>query len=164
MSDGTPLEDLESGSVTHAADAGRMNEILRDMNASGAEIGNSQPAPPTQPMPPMQPMQPMTLNHPMMYQQMMPAPPTNSYVAVEDAPRPRRKNAWSSALGFVRDPIIVAVLMFVLSLPVLHTFIGKYANWAFAVGGQLSWLGLGALSLLAGVLFGVIQGGANYFA
>ena len=162
MSDGTPLEDLESGSVTHAADTGRMNEILRDMNASGAEISNSQPAPPTQPMPPMPQMPPM--NHPMMYQQMMPASPTNSYVAVEDAPRPRRKNAWSSALGFVRDPIIVALLMFVLSLPVLHTFIGKYASWAFAVGGQLSWLGLGALSLLAGVLFGVIQGGANYFA
>ena len=162
MSDGTPLEDLESGSVSHAADAGRMNEILRDMNASGADVAASQGAPPTQPMPPMPPMPPM--NHPMMYQQMMPAPPTNSYVAVEDAPRPKKRNAYSSALGFMRDPFIVTVLMFILSLPVLHTFVAKYATWAFAVGGQLSWIGLGAFSVLAGVLFGLIQGGANYFA
>lgn len=161
MSDGTPLEDLESGSVSHAADAGRMNEILRDMNASGAEVA-SQAAPPTQPMGPMPPMPPM--NHPMMYQQMMPAPPTNSYVQVEDAPRPKKRNTYSSILSSMRDPLIVVILMFVLSLPVLHTFVGKYASWAFAVGGQLSWLGLGALSVLAGVLFGVIQGGANYFA
>lgn len=168
MSDGTPLEDLESGSVSHAADAGRMNEILRDMNASGAEVASTQQAPPTQPMPPMPPMQQMPsmqqMNHPMMYQQMMPAPPTNSYIAVEDAPRPKKRNAYSSALGSLRDPLFVTILMFVLSLPVLHTFVGKYATWAFAVGGQLSWLGLGALSVLAGVLFGLIQGGANYFA
>ena len=55
------------------------------------------------------------------------------------------------------DPLIVAVLMFTLSLPVLQTFLSKYATWAFSLGGQLSWLGLIAKSLLAGVVFALYK-------
>ncbi len=72
--------------------------------------------------------------------------------------RPRRKNMWGSITEKLRDPLIVSIIVFVLSLPVLHTMLAKYVGWAFAVGGQLSWLGLIALSLLAGVIFGLTQG------
>jgi hypothetical protein len=39
---GTPIDALESGNVTNAADASRMAEILRDMNASGADVAAGQ--------------------------------------------------------------------------------------------------------------------------
>lgn len=163
MSEGTPLEALETGDVSHAADMGRMNEILADMNASGAEqIGAAPPAMApmggqAQPMPPM--YNPMMMAPP----PMMHAPPQNHYIPVDEPVRPRKKNAWSSALDGVRDPILVAVLFFVLSLPVLHTMAAKYAHWAFAVGGQLSWLGLIAMSVLAGALFGMLKGALALF-
>ena len=68
-----------------------------------------------------------------------------------------KKNFWSTTLERIRDPLFVSILVFVLSLPVLHTLLGKYASWAFAVGGQLSWLGLISLSLLSGLLFGTYK-------
>jgi hypothetical protein len=99
----------------------------------------------------------------MMHPQMMQYPPQTMYVPVEDEPRPtkRRKNIWSTFLEGLRDPILVACIVFVVSLPVLQTYVGKYAGWAFAVGGQLSWLGLIAKSALAGILFATLRLGAN---
>jgi hypothetical protein len=160
MSEGTPLESLETGDVSHESDMGRMNEILADMNASGAEqMGNAH-----HPMAPMgghaQPMPPMytpTPPPPMMHQQQQQHQQSH-YIPVDEPIRPRKKNVWSSALEGIRDPILVTVLFFVLSLPVLHTLTAKYAHWAFAVGGQLSWLGLIAMSILAGSLFGMLKG------
>lgn len=154
MSDGTPLDQLENGDVAHAADASRVQAILQDMNASGADVNTSIPQA-QQPMPPMAPMGSMQMP-PMMQQPMYQQKP-NHYVPIDDERRPMKKNFWSSAMEKIRDPLFVALLMFVLSLPVLHTLLGKYAPWAFAVGGQLSWLGLSTLSLLAGVLFGTYK-------
>jgi hypothetical protein len=76
---------------------------------------------------------------------------------MEEEYRPRRKNIWGNLAEKLRGPLIVSVIVFVLSLPVLHTMLAKYVGWAFAVGGQLSWLGLIAMSLLAGVAFGTTQ-------
>ena len=176
---GTPIDALESGNVTNAADASRMAEILRDMNASGADVAaGGAAAPPPQMMPQMQPQMqqqmqqmpmqmqmPMPMNAmgpvggmngqiPMMVQQQQP-----QFVPYEDdstsaAPK---KNVWSNILDRLFDPIIVAVLVFTLSLPVLQTFLSKYATWAFSLGGQLSWLGLIAKSILAGVLFALYK-------
>jgi hypothetical protein len=164
MSDGTPLDALETGDIQNAADAEKMQAILSDINASGADIATQYQAPPThsaQPMPPMQPMpmQPMQPMPPM--QHMAPPQYQQHYVPVdEEEPvyKPKKKtNVWSSILGRICDPIVVAVIVFAVSLPVLHTFVGKYASWAFAVGGQLSWFGLIALSLFAGTLFGLYR-------
>ena len=166
---GTSLEDLETGKVDQSADSDHMAAIIREMNASGAHVDSGaskahmQQMQHMQHMPPMQGMQPMPPMMPGMGSGMgMPAmPPMPNYVHVdEDAAveyRPKKKNLWSSVIEQVRDPIFIAVLVFVLSLPVLHTFIGKYASWAFAVGGQLSWLGLILKSVLAGLLFGVYR-------
>ena len=67
---------------------------------------------------------------------------------------------WSNLLDNLFDPLVVAILVFTLSLPVLQTFLSKYATWAFSLGGQLSWLGLIAKSVLAGVLFALYKMGA----
>lgn len=153
MADGTPLESLENGDIPNAADAARMQEIMSDINA---------PSPPMGSLPAMQqstgPMR-MPPQQPPMYNPNVQAQQQPQYVAVEEEEvKPKKMNIWSSILERIRDPLFVVLLVFVLSLPVLHTQLAKYASWAFAVGGQLSWLGLGALSLLAGVLFASYRG------
>jgi hypothetical protein len=162
MSEGTSLEALESGDISAAADEAKMAEIMREINApdgggmgggggGGMPLGGS-----------MQPRMPMMMP-PM--QQMRAAP--QNYVDMDDEEPPRRrngskkKNIWSSIVEKLRDPLLVTVLVFVVSLPVLHTMVAKYAGWAFAVGGQFSWLGLIALSIVSGALFGLLQGAAN---
>ena len=84
------------------------------------------------------------------------------YIAVDDDEyKPRKKNMWSNISSYIRDPIIVTTLLFVLMLPMLHTQLAKVAGWAFAVGGQLSWLGLIAISIIGGIGFGLVRGAAN---
>jgi hypothetical protein len=169
---GTPIDALESGQVANSADASRMAEILRDMNASGADVsaGNpmvasQQPMPMPQQMPPQMPPQmqmPMPMNTmtgqvPMMVQQQQQV--SSNFVPYDDAPPSGlpKKNIWSNILDNLIDPLLVAVLVFTLSLPVLQTFLSKYAPWAFSLGGQLSWIGLAAKSTLAGVLFALFK-------
>ena len=154
MSDGTPIDALESGDVAHAADASRVQAILQDMNASGADVGAPNSPTPQLPqmMPPMGHQMPPMMSHPMGQHQ-----ERSQYVPIDEERKPMRKNIWSTTMERIHDPLVVSILVFVLSLPVLHIFLGKYASWAFAVGGQLSWLGLIALSLLAGLLFGTYK-------
>jgi len=187
---GTPIDALETGNVPNAADASRMAEILRDMNASGAEVaagGSAAPPPQMMPQAPqmqqmpqmMQQMQqmpmmqmPMPMNAmgpvggmngqiPMMVQQQ--APQFVPYDDGDSRAPPPKKNMWSTFFDNLTDPIIVAILIFTLSLPVLQTFLSKYATWAFSLGGQLSWLGLIAKSLLGAVLFALYKMAAGAF-
>jgi hypothetical protein len=178
---GTPIEALETGNVTNAADASRMAQILQDMNASGAEvaanpvISSAPPPPPQQMMPQQMPqfqMPPQAANSmtgqiPMMVQQQQQQQIPSNFVPYEDesavgayngAPK---KNMWSNILDRLVDPLLVAVLIFTLSLPVLQTFLSKHATWAFSLGGQLSWLGLIAKSIFGGLLFALIKMGAS---
>jgi hypothetical protein len=154
MSEGTPIDALESGDVKDAADSRAMQEIMRDMN-----LGNEQAAsaPPTLQMNVSTPM-PMPAH--VMNTYTPPQQHQNYYVPVHDETPARapKKNVWSTAVSMIRDPLVVGLLFFVLSLPVLHTFLAKYAGWAFAVGGQLSWLGLGAFSAITALIFGLYQG------
>jgi hypothetical protein len=150
MSEGTPIDAIESGEVADTADSQHMQAILADMNASGADIANGPGMAPPQGQQPMMQMRPQ---HQTMYN---PNPPMQQRQYV-DEPAPRKRNSGVSLLDRVRDPIVVAILIFVLSLPVLHTYGARYASWAFAIGGQLSWLGLIALSLVGGALFGIYR-------
>ena len=168
---GTPIDALESGNVTNAADASRMAEILRDMNASGADVAAGSAPPPPQMQQQMMPQMqmPMPMNAmggmngqiPMMVQQQQ-QQQQPSFVPYDDEPtNAPKKNVWSNILDRLVDPLIVAVLIFTLSLPVLQTFLSKYATWAFSLGGQLSWLGLIAKSLLGAVLFALYKVAAS---
>jgi hypothetical protein len=153
MSEGTPIDAIESGDVADAADSQHMQAILADMNASGADIANGQDMPPPQGGQPRPPMRPM---HPPMYNSNPPQQQQQRRY-VDDVPTTRSKSSAASILNRLTDPIVVAILIFVLSLPVLHTYGARYASWAFAIGGQLSWLGLIALSLVGGALFGIYK-------
>lgn len=155
MSEGTPIDAIESGEVADAADSQHMQAILADMNASGAAIANGPGMPQHQQHSQgQQPMMPMRPQHPQMYNP-NPAPMQQRHYV--DEPTPRKRSVGTSILDRVIDPVMVAILIFVLSLPVLHTYGARYASWAFAIGGQLSWLGLIALSLVGGALFGIYR-------
>jgi len=159
-SEGTSLESLESNDIANAADASRVQAILRDMNASGADVMEGSPQ--QQQMPSLHPMN--SLPPPIDARQMDMAPPQRSranYVPVEEAPR--KPSLVSGLAERVRDPLFVTILMFVLSLPMLHTALNKHASWAFAVGGQLSWIGLITLSVFAGLLFGIYKTTVDIF-
>jgi len=162
-SEGTSLEALESNEIANSADASRVQAILRDMNASGADVLDaSQQGAPMPPMPSLHPT--YTLPPPIDARQMEMPPrhmPTASYIPVEEPPR--KPSLVSGLAERVRDPLFVTVLMFVLSLPMLHTALNKHASWAFAVGGQLSWIGLITLSVVAGLLFGIYKTTVDIF-
>jgi len=175
-SEGTPIDALETGNVPNSADAARMAQIMQDINASGGEIAGSgsgaggapqnelmpqQPRQaPSQMLPPHSgiPMDGMTGQMPAMVQQQVPRQ-NSQFVPYDDEPAygAPRKNAWGTFMERLTDPLVVAVLIFVLSLPALQTFGSKYAPWAFAIGGQLSWLGLIAKAVFGGLLFWVFK-------
>ncbi len=153
MSDGTPIDAIESGEVADAADSQHMQAILADMNASGADIANGPGMPQGQ-----QGQQQMMRPQHQQQQMYNPNPPQmQQRQYVDDAPAPRKRSTSLSLLDRISDPIMVAILIFVLSLPVLHTYGARYASWGFAIGGQLSWFGLIALSLVGGALFGIYR-------
>ena len=171
-SEGTSLESLESGDIQDEADASRMKAILRDMNssnegnsrhqdmpASNPQFQDMQPMPARQPMPPMMPMSAGRQQDSYSYKQSQGQ--QQEHEEDEDRYVEPKRNIWSQMLEQIRDPIFVMIMFFLLTLPVFHTFLGKYATWAFAVGGQLSWLGLLSLSFLAGLLFAVFRGGCG---
>jgi hypothetical protein len=148
---GTSLESLETGDVTNQADADRMAAILRDMNAAA-----DGPSAPREPMPSMVPRMPMAA---------APSPPIFSEEPTEmpvAAPTKRRGNFFNAAFERIKEPLLVACLMFFLSLPMFHSAASKVVPWAFAVGGELSYLGLIIKSLFAGGLFAVAQVGLAF--
>jgi hypothetical protein len=88
--------------------------------------------------------------------------PVEEPVEAPQPPKAKRTNIWGRIISHIRDPLIVVVLMFVLSLPGFHTVVSKLVPWAFAVGGELSYLGLILKSLFAGALFAVLQFGSSF--
>ena len=80
--------------------------------------------------------------------------PRPKYKASSAAPK---KNTWSTVIETIRDPLIVGILIFVLSLPSLHTFVGRHASWAYKVGGQLSWVGLALTAAVGVIAFGLYR-------
>lgn len=158
MSEGTPIDAIENGDVTEAADTQHMQAILADINAAGADIANGPGIPQAQqPMPPMRGggMPPMYNPMPPQHQQQQ-----RQYVDDERIAAPR-KSTLSSMFERIIDPFVVAVILFVLSLPVLHTYAARHVSWAFAIGGQLSWIGLIVLSLVGGAMFGIYRAGRD---
>lgn len=154
--EGTPLDALETGDISATADSAKMAQIMADMNASGGGVDMGMPPAPPQPMGPMQPMPHMMTHAP-------PRGPPQHYVPMDEPVEyvptaSKKRNMWSNITHSLQGPILFTVLFFVLSLPMLHTVAAKYAAWAFAVGGQLSWLGLAIFSLVGGVLFGATSG------
>jgi hypothetical protein len=120
---GTSLESLETGEVSNQADAERMAAILRDMNAAAD-------APQREPMPSMVPRMPLPASD-------MGAPP--QVRAHEDEgeitmPAKRKGNLFNAVFERIKEPLLVACLMFFLSLPMFHTAAAKVVDEMLATG------------------------------
>jgi hypothetical protein len=151
---GTPLSSLESGSVPNKADDALMKQILSEMDQAGASM-QGPVSPPMGGIPRYSPHTEETAGP--MRPGMMPAQQTYvpRHVYAEDpeetpAARPAartlapRKNFASALLDWLRDPLFIAVVVFLVSLPALHTYGSAWVPAFYSVGGSLSWLGLAA--------------------
>jgi hypothetical protein len=81
-----------------------------------------------------------------------PAPP-----APMQAPRPYKKSYMQRLGDEFKIPIMVAIIFFVFSLPVVNLLFAHYVPWTVMSTGQLTTIGLGAKSLGAGAAFWILQ-------
>ena len=178
MAEGTPIASLETGNVTDKADNALMSQILAEIGNAGGSVktADEQAHSPVMVSPPMggiptysphegMPVGPPGMTHmppgyvPMqMHQQMHRGRNDYDDYDEEEEMQPKakqkaKKNFASSLLDFIKEPFLVAILIVVLSLPVLHTNVAKYVPTLYSSGGMLSWLGLVAIGGLGAFLF-----------
>lgn len=80
-------------------------------------------------------------------QQMMP-PPT----LVET-----KGNLYSDILSQIKQPLLVAIIVFFVSLPFLNVLLGHYVPSLLRIGGDVTTVGLAVKSVFGGFLFWFIQ-------
>jgi hypothetical protein len=87
----------------------------------------------------------------------LPMPPPAGFQPVQEPQR----SLWSSlSMSLTREmktPLLVALIVFVVSLPFVNTMIGLYMPSLLRMGGDLTTVGLGLKSLLGGALFWVLN-------
>lgn len=66
-------------------------------------------------------------------------------------------NAYSEIIAQLKQPLLVAILIFLVSLPALHVLIGHYFPSMIRLGGDLTTVGLMLKSAIGGFLFWFIQ-------
>jgi hypothetical protein len=100
-----------------------------------------------------------------MFQQMSPGmAPIHGERMVPDpaANKKIKKNTWKtvseSFMESIRSPLAVAVIMFLLNLPVVTNILSRYVSWMYLSSGEISIGGLMIKSLLAAVFFATYQG------
>ena len=68
-----------------------------------------------------------------------------------------RSNWYGDIIGQLRQPLLVAIIVFVVSLPVVNVLIGFYVPGLLRAGGDLTTAGLLVKATVAGALFWIIQ-------
>jgi len=66
-------------------------------------------------------------------------------------------NMYSDVIAQVKQPLLVAIIFFLLSLPALNVLLGHYLPSLLRLGGDLTTAGLVVRSLFGGFLFWFIQ-------
>jgi hypothetical protein len=66
-------------------------------------------------------------------------------------------NMYTDILVQVKQPLLVAIIVFIVSLPIINVLIGHYLPTLLRVGGDLTTAGLVVKSLVGGFLFWFIQ-------
>jgi hypothetical protein len=77
-----------------------------------------------------------------------------------DAPaaaQPKGPSWQSTIFSEIRQPILVAIIVFILSLPAINILFNHYAPVLLRSGGDLNNIGLLARALLAGGVYWVFQ-------
>ena len=66
-------------------------------------------------------------------------------------------NIYSNIISQVKQPLLVAIIIFIVSLPVINVLIGHYIPSLLRIGGDLTTAGMAAKALIGGFLFWFIQ-------
>jgi hypothetical protein len=69
----------------------------------------------------------------------------------------------TALLQWLRAPLAVGILVFLLNLPVVTSVLSRYAAWMYLSSGEISVAGLFVKALLAMGLFAVYQGVSSFF-
>lgn len=83
----------------------------------------------------------------------MSAPPVQQPTLIETV----KGNMYSDIISQIKQPLLVAIIVFIVSLPIVNVLIGHYLPSLLRIGGDLTTAGLGVKALLAGFLFWFIQ-------
>lgn len=70
---------------------------------------------------------------------------------------PSRGNFYSDIMVQIKQPLLVAIIVFLVSLPVLKVLLGHYIPSLLTLGGDFTTVGLVVKSLVGGFLFWFIQ-------
>lgn len=73
-------------------------------------------------------------------------------------PKPKAASWKDSIAVAMRGPVAVAIIVFLLNLPVVTSILSRYASWMYLSSGEISVGGLLVKALLAAVLFAAYQG------
>lgn len=67
--------------------------------------------------------------------------------------------SWKASIAtYLRGPVAVAIIVFLLNLPVVTAILSRYASWMYLSSGEISVGGLLVKAVLAASLFAVYQG------
>jgi hypothetical protein len=78
-------------------------------------------------------------------------------------PQGKSKSSWKdSAINYLRAPIAVAIIVFLLNMPVVTSILSRYASWMYMSSGEISVGGLLVKAGLAAALFAAYQGVAIF--
>ncbi len=91
---------------------------------------------------------------------MAPYPSALSSSSSSSSQPPRSKESRESSFSWkqsLREPLAVAILVFLLNLPVVTSILSRYASWMYLNSGEISVAGLVVKALLAGSIFFAYQ-------
>jgi hypothetical protein len=66
-------------------------------------------------------------------------------------------NMYSDVISQIKLPLLVAIIVFIVSLPIVNVLIGHYLPTLLRIGGDLTTAGLAVKALIGGFLFWFIQ-------
>lgn len=66
-------------------------------------------------------------------------------------------NMYSDIISQIKQPLLVAIIVFIVSLPIVNVLIGHYLPSLLRIGGDLTTAGLVVKALVGGFLFWFIQ-------
>jgi hypothetical protein len=88
----------------------------------------------------------------------------SSLASVQPIPSPQptlidttKGNIYSDLISQIKQPLIVSIIIFIVSLPVINVLIGHYCPSLLRLGGDLTTAGLAVKSLFGGFLFWFLQ-------
>lgn len=71
--------------------------------------------------------------------------------------QPTKGNMYSDIMAQMKQPLLVAIIIFIVSLPIINVLIGHYLPSLLRLSGELTTVGLVVKSLFGGFLFWFIQ-------